>query len=161
MNGKSQASNTHATNLIGQVLRLEGEVESKNKDIARNRNELTLLRRELETCVQIMQGVSKQLSGVTSEFKNELGQHLGRMEGLVIEKKMLECSNGAWSKRSLVLQVELLTAKDEVKAIKAALQSETRKVAQLEAELNDIRAGNDLLENEDKKVRVIDSTEDK
>ena len=161
MNGKSQASDTHTPNLIGQVLRLEGEVESKNKEIARNRNELTLLGRELEACVQIMQGVSKQLLGVTSDFKNELSQHLGRMEGLVIEKKMLECSNGAWSKRSLALQVELLTAKDEVKAIKSALQSETRKVAQLEAELNDIRAGNDLLENEDKKVRVIDSTEDK
>ena len=92
MNGKSQASDTHTPNLIGQVLRLEGEVESKNKDIARNRNELTLLRRELETCVQIMQGVSKQLLGVTSDFKNELSQHLGRMEGLVIEKKMLELS---------------------------------------------------------------------
>ena len=161
MNGKSQASDTHTPNLIGQVLRLEGEVESKNKDIARNRNELTLLRRELETCVQIMQGVSKQLLGVTSDFKNELGQHLGRMEGLVIEKKMLECSNGAWSKRSLVLQVELLTAKDEVKTIKAVLESETRKVAQLEAELNDIRAGNALLEMEGNKVRVIDSAEDK
>ena len=61
MKGKSQASDTHDPNLIGQVLLLEGEVESKDKEIARNRNELTLLRRELETCVHIMQGVSKQL----------------------------------------------------------------------------------------------------
>jgi len=161
MNGKSRASDTHDPNLIGQALRLESEVESKNKEIARNRNELTLLRRELETCAHIMQGVSKQLSGVTSDFKNELSQHLGRMEGLVIEKKMLGYSNDAWSNRSLAFQVELLKAKDEVKVVKAALESETRKVAQLEAELNDIKAGNDLLEIEGKKVRVIDSAEDK
>ena len=83
------------------------------------------------------------------------------MEGLVIEKKMLGCSNNAWSNRSLAFQVELLKAKDEVKVAKAALESETRKVAQLEAELNDIKAGNDLLEIEGKKVRVIDSAEDK
>jgi chromosome segregation ATPase len=151
MNGKSRASDTHDANLIGQVLRLESEIESKDKEIARNRNELTLLRRELETCVQIMQGVSKQLSGATSDFKNELSQNLGLMERLVIEKKMLEFSNNAWSNRSLAFQVELLKAKDEVKAIKAALESESRKVAQLEAELNDISAGNDLLEIEGKK----------
>jgi hypothetical protein len=101
----------------------------------------------LEKCVQIMQGVSKQLSGVTSDFKNEFSQHLGRMEGLVIEKMMLGYSNDAWSNRSLALQVELLKAKDEVKAIKATLELETRMVTQLEAELRDIRAGNDLLEN--------------
>jgi len=92
MKGKSRASDTHDPNLKSQILWLEGEIESKDKEIARNRNELTLLRRELEICVQIMRGVTKQLSSATSDFKNELSQHLGRMEGNVIEKKMLELS---------------------------------------------------------------------
>ena len=74
---------------------------------------------------------------------------------------MLGYSNDAWSNRSLAFQVELLKAKDEVKAIKAALESETRKVAQLEAELRAMKIGNDLLEIEGKKVRPIDSAEDK
>jgi len=55
MNGKSRASDTHDPNLKSQILWLEGEIESKNKEISRNRNELTVLRRELETCVEIMQ----------------------------------------------------------------------------------------------------------
>jgi predicted nucleic acid-binding Zn-ribbon protein len=156
MNGKSRANDSPGPNLIGQVLRLEGEIKSKNKEIAHNQNELTLLRRELETCVEIMRGVSKQLSGVTSDFKNVLSQHSDRMEELVLEKKMLGYSNDTWSNRSLAFQVELLKAKNEVKAVKAALESETRKVAQLEAELNGIRAGNDLLE-----IHRIDSGKDK
>lgn len=145
MNELKQENNTIGSNLIDQILRLEGDIESKNKEIARNQNEILLLRRELENYVQIIRGVSKLLSGATSDLKNELCQHLGRMEGLVIEKNMLECSNDVWSNRSLTFQVELLKAKDKIKEVEAVLEGETRKVAQLEAELRAIKTGNGYL----------------
>ena len=117
MNELKQENNTIGSNLIDQILRLEGDIESKNKEITRHQNEIMLLRRELETCVQIIRDVSKLLSGATSDLKNELSKHLGSTERLVKEKNMFERSNDVWSNRSLAFQAQLLKAKDMFDAV--------------------------------------------
>ena len=100
-----------------------------------------MLREQLKACIQNIQESSKQLTSAETDLK----KILYRFEGLEQENKALECSNVAWSNRSIALQFDVLAAQDETKAIKARHDFAVSRNAQLEMELKAIKTENDML----------------
>jgi predicted nucleic acid-binding Zn-ribbon protein len=131
--------------LLAKIEQLEGELRQKGRALDRSMAAQALLREQLGACIHRMQDTSKQLVGAEINLKNKYKKIRDRIEGLGREIMVLQYSNEAWSNRSINLQFDVLTVKDEARAIKAHNELAVRKIAQLEKELMSVKTENKAL----------------
>jgi uncharacterized protein (DUF3084 family) len=143
----AHSGNTNEGALLVKVFQLERDLHQKVWELYRGLKEQMFLREQLKACIQSMRESSGQLNDTKNELKNRQRQILERIDELEQENKALQCSNEAWSSRSITLQFEVLAAQGETTTSKAVHELAISKIALLETELKAVKAENDTLKS--------------
>lgn len=141
----ANSDDANGLTLYARIEQLEYALQQKDRALDWSLKEQTMLRGQLDSCIQGIQGTVRQLASAGIDLKNNCRKILERVEALEQENKALQCSNQAWSNRAITLQLGVFSAQKEAKNAKANHDLAANKVALLETQLKAVKSENDAL----------------
>jgi exonuclease VII small subunit len=124
---------------LARIEQLQSELEQRDKALDKNLSEQMRLRESLKACIQTIQKTQRKLSHINIYLHQEYRQIHEHIEALEQEIRALESSNAAWSNRSITLQIDVLSAQNEMKASKAEHDLAANIITLQEMELNALK----------------------
>jgi|CXWL01.1.fsa_nt_gi chromosome segregation ATPase len=120
---------------LAKIAKLESELQQKDSVLEINFKEQAILRERLQACIKTIHETTSQLINVESDLKNHYKHIHQQVDDLQQQIRDLELANDAWSKRSISLEFEVLSVRQQNNAVKADYDLAIHKIAQLEKDL--------------------------
>lgn len=130
---------------LAEIAKLESELQQKDSVLEINFKEQAILRERLQACIKTIHETTSQLINVESDLKSHYKHIHQQVDDLQQQIRDLELANDAWSKRSISLEFEVLSVRQQNNTVKADYDLAIHKIAQLEKDLHAAKIENQRL----------------
>jgi hypothetical protein len=120
---------------LSKIAKLESELQQKDSVLEINFKEQAVLRERLQACIKTIHETTSQLVNVESDLKSHYKHIHQQVDDLQQQIRDLELANDVWSKRSISLEFEVLSARSDCNRAKADHELTIQKINQLEKHL--------------------------